>query len=134
MLINDDPYKFFRSKGVTSTIVIDMHRQKTISALSHYPRLVSAHELKDEGKIPPWYFCELPHAFRLSTSVDGKSYAVQKEGAFRDFAYEEFVRFPETKARYVKLEILTTVGKDYAKKDFALAHVAIAELTLWKNA
>ena len=134
VLLCDDPHRFFRSKGVTSTIVIDMQKEETISALSHYARLVSAHELKDEGKIPPWYFCELPHLFRLSTSVDGEEYTVQKEGGFRDFAYEEIVRFPETRARFVKLEILTTVGKDYEKKDFALSHVAIAELTVWKNA
>ena len=66
--------------------------------------------------------------------VDGEEYTVQKEGAFRDFAYEEIVRFPETKARYVKLEVLTTVGVDCERKDFKLSHVAIAELTLWNNA
>ncbi len=134
VVLSDDPYKHFRSKGVTSTIVIDMQSEQTISALSHYPRLVSAHELRDEGQIAPWYLCELPRHFRLSTSVDGEEYTVQKEGGFRDFAYEEFVRFPETKARYVKLEVLTTVGLDSERKDFKLSHVAINELTIWKNA
>ena len=134
VLVNDDITKSFVSEKPTCAVVIDMHREETISALSHYPRHVSRQQMLDAGMIAPWYIREFPRAYRLSTSVDGESYTLQKEGAFRNFVNETFLRFPETKARYIKLEILSTVGKESERKDFALSHVAMAELTVWKNA
>ena len=134
VLLNDDPASFFRSEGTTCSILIDMQRTETIAALSHYPRQLTHEMVKKAGLVSQFLIAEFPSAYRLSTSVDGEHYTVQKEAHFRIFGGEETIRFPETPARYVRLEILSSCGVASARKDFANAHIAMAELTVWKKA
>ena len=77
----------------------------------------------------------LPSAFRLSTSEDGENYSLQYDGVFRVFGGEEFFRFPETRARYVKLEVLSGCGSDQRLVTHPLTPpIEMAELTFWKKA
>lgn len=135
VLFCDDPAAFFRASGTACTIVADLHRTETISAFSHYPRIITHAELRREGLISPIRIAALPSDFRLSTSEDGENYTLQYEGVFRVFGGEEFFRFPETRARYVKLEVLSGCGSDQRIVTHPLTPpIEIAELTFWKKA
>ena len=135
VLLCDDPHQAFRSEKTTCAIVIDMHRTEEISALSHYPKILSQSEIIAEGWIAPHRIAFLPSRYRLSTSLDGTAFSVQKEGRFRVFGAEEFITFSPTRARFIKLEILSTVGKESRRQNpsFADALVDMAELTVWKK-
>ena len=134
VLLNGDPTACFRSVGTTCSILIDMQRTEKICALSHFPKQVTHKDVADAGLVSQFLLCELPSAFRISTSVDGENYTLQKEGSFRVFGGEETIRFPETQARYVRLEVLTSCGVASGRKDYFSAHIAMAELTVWKKA
>ena len=135
VLFCDDPFVPFRASGNVCTIVADLHRTETISAFSHYPRIVTHAELRRDGLIPPMRIAALPSAFRLSTSEDGENYSLQYDGVFRVFGGEEFFRFPETRARYVKLEVLSGCGSDQRLVTHPLTPpIEMAELTFWKKA
>ena len=79
--------------------------------------------------IPPDKNCEFPARYVLSVSLDNEEFKEVSRGRFRVFSAEEMLRINPTTARYIKLEILSTVGKDCEREKFANAPIAIAELT-----
>ena len=82
------------------------------------------------GPLPlPKCFCRFPSVFRISSSTDGENFEFCEEGLFRVFGGEEIIRFAPRKARYVRLEILATVGKNSHRKAFADAGGVMAELS-----
>lgn len=129
-LVSDNPEESFVTEDGTPELVIDMNREETVAALGHYPRMIRRKLMKDwYGGTPP-VLAEFPSLFRISTSLDGISYEYAAEGQFRIFGSEEIIEFPERKARFVKLEILSSVGK-FKGGEFEAAGVAIGELTLF---
>ncbi len=134
ILLNDDPHAYWRSGGTTCSVHIDMHRIETVAALSHYPRILTQEDAEAVGLPQQFLTAELPHGYRIWSSLDGEHWTLCREGIFRVYGGEETVRFPETKARYIRLEITTTCGVASERGDYRRAHVAMAELTLWKKA
>ena len=107
-----------------------MQEVKPVFALGHYPRIIVRKEL------PKGFFLshatkEYPFHFVISTSLDGETFTHRAEGAFRNYGGEEIIRFERVKARYVRLEILSTAGKFSDRKDFVDAKVAMGEITLF---
>lgn len=128
-LLNNDVFDYWQAENTTATILLDMQEEKTVSALGVYHRILSQKEIKAEGLIPPDKNCEFPAQYVLSASVDNKEFKVVSQGRFRVFSAEEMLRINPTTARYLKLEILTTVGKDCQRPQFADAKVVLGELT-----
>lgn len=132
-LINDKPLEFWESEYGTADLMFDLGKETEISALSHFPLWMERptvvekdHEYKALKKLPIKY--------RISTSNDGENFNRVASGSFRIFGWEETVRFPKTKARYLRLEILSTAGKEWEREEFQDSNLAIAEITLWKDA
>lgn len=129
-LINGDPLSPWISQGETASILIDMKEVQPVYALGHYPRIIVRKDL------PKGFFLshatkEYPFHFVISTSLDGETFTRRAEGAFRNYGGEEIIRFERVKARYVRLEILSTAGKFSDRKDFVDAKVAMGEITLF---
>ena len=128
-LLNNDVFDYWQAENTTATILLDMQEEKTVSALGVYHRILSQKEIKAEGLIPPDKNCEFPAQYVLSASVDNENFKVVSQGRFRVFSAEEMLRINPTTARYLKLESLTTVGKDCQRPNFADAKIVIGELT-----
>ncbi|MBQ3075070.1 MAG: discoidin domain-containing protein [Clostridia bacterium] len=128
-LLNNDVFDYWQAENTTATILLDMQEEKTVSALGVYHRILSQKEIKAEGLIPPDKNVEFPARYVLSASIDNKDFKVVSQGRFRVFSAEEMLRINPTTARYLKLEILSTVGKDCRREKFAEAKVVIGELT-----
>ncbi|MBE6712254.1 MAG: discoidin domain-containing protein [Ruminococcaceae bacterium] len=129
VLINNDVHEHWMSEGTTATLLMDLQEVKTVHALGVYHRILSQKEIKAEGLIPPDKNCEFPSEYVLSASVDNEEFKVVSHGRFRVFSAEEMIRITPVDARYLKLEILTTVGKECQREKFVDAKIAIAELT-----
>lgn len=127
-LMQDDPTQFWTSQKTTCSIVIDMHGERTVAGLGHYPRIITRDQLT-EGATIPMLVAQYPSRFVISTSSDGQHFTQQAQGQFRVFGGEEVIPFPEHKARYLRLEVLSTCGRDSRRAAFADARVAMAELT-----
>lgn len=128
-LINNDVFDHWESEGTTATILLDMQTEKVVHALGVYHRILSQKQIKEAGLIPPDRNAQFPAQYILSTSLDNEEFKVVSQGRFRVFSAEEMLRINPTKARYLKLEILTTIGKDCVREKFENANIAIAELT-----
>ncbi len=129
-LMNSDPLSPWFSEGETASILIDMKESQPVYALGHFPRVIVKKELP-VGLHPAHALKEYPLHYVISTSEDGKTFTRRAEGAFRVFGGEEIIRFTRVRARFVRLEILSTVGKFSERKAFADAKIAIGEITLF---
>ncbi len=132
-LVNDDPLMPWESENTTADLIFDLGEEKTISALSHFPLWMergSVVEKDHEYKA----LQHLPSKYRISVSSDGENFERVTLGHFRVFGWEETVRFPKKKARFVRVEILSSVGKEWEREEFKDATLTIAELTLWQDA
>ena len=72
-----------------------------------------------------------PARYRISVSCDNENFTPVTAGRFRIFGGEETIRFAKQKARYLRLEILSTTGEDWGREETAEATLQIAEITLW---
>jgi hypothetical protein len=137
ILLCDDPYKTFTASSSTCSILIDMKEEKNLYALGHYPPVLLGKQMKEVDIQPKHYLAEFPCHFAISTSLDGENFTPCAEGVFRMSGKEEIIRFACRKARYIRLEILSTVGKNSHRKEFENALVTMAELTpftKWRKA
>ena len=132
-LICDDPTRLWFSEETTASLLIDLKKQQDVCAFSHYPRFFSNAETRAAGIENHQIFKQFPCRYRLSLSRDGKDFSVVSSGMFRRFGQDEFFRFPKTRARYARLEILSTVGKNYCRKEFEDATICLAEITFWNE-
>ncbi len=131
VLINSNPETVWKTENPTCSILIDMQEEKELCALSHYAERLGHKSIKAEGLIPPDKFCRFPSVFRIYASVDGENFELCEEGIFRVFGGEEIIRFAPRKARYVRLDVVATVGKNSNRKAFADAGVVMAEISVF---
>lgn len=134
VLVNDDPFSPWRSDGETASLLMDMQEKKDIRGLGVYPRSLYGPHIQETGKAPNQFLAEFPFRYVISTSADGESFRKMAEGVFRSCSEEEIVPFVRHDARFIRLEILSTVGKNCKRPEFAHAKIAIAELTPFTRA
>ena len=114
------PSNAFESSASTARIVIDMKEKQTICALGHWGKHTSKTILREQyGEWKPFarqmgrtLLGGYTTRYAISTSLDGKEYALRATGRTHSFADEEIVRFEPCEARFVCFEVLSTVGKD----------------------
>lgn len=133
VLVNNDPMESYVADSDSPSFVIDMNRIEKISALGHYPRVIRRKLLNDWYGGTPAILAEFPSEFAIYTSLDGKNYDKCADGIFRTFGSEEIIEFSEREARFVKLEILSNVGK-FKGGEFENSRTALGELTVFKKA
>jgi polygalacturonase len=83
------------------------------------------------------YFKHTDRGLRIKTRrgrgkyavIDGVEFSKKAEGIFRVFGGEEIIRMKPHRARYIRLEILSTTGKASMRKNFMDAALVLAELT-----
>ena len=131
-VINDNPKDVWGGKAETASIIIDMKEEKQIAAVGHYAPPVFRFELM-EADIPiESVVTEFACEYKISTSCDGKEYEEAKSGYIRAFGGEDVLAFEPKAARYVRFEVLSTVGADSERKEFEGKKVKIGELSIFE--
>lgn len=133
VVINDNPLDHWQSEYTTADLIFDLGKETKICAVSHFPKWMEALKIREEGLLPKDKVKAFPSMYRVSVSADGGSWERVAFGHFRIFGWEETIRFAQRNARYLRLEILSTVGKEWERPKFADSTLAIAELTLWQE-
>ncbi len=131
VLLNDDPKALFTAPAGRASILIDMQKVLSVAGVSHYPYSVT-HQA-DKHLTVAQKVCKFPSEYRISVSTDGETFAECARGVFRVFGGEEIIRFAERNARFVRVEIFSTVGRASDLKDYAGAALSIAELTVYTH-
>lgn len=129
LLLCDDPSMVWTSEQGRASILIDMKEIRTIAGFSHYPFPVTRELLK--GSSTPAKLAEFPSEYRVSVSTDGKTFSEWDHGVFRIFGGEEIIPHEECEARYVRLEILSTVGCASGLTAYKAAPLTIGEITIY---
>lgn len=131
ILLNNISTESYESGCTMPSIVIDMQREQTICAVGHVAPIMIRRPLMDAGVDLAARTAQFVSRLRISTSCDGEHYTPCCERIARMFGREEIFRFPETTARYVKFEVLSSVGRESDYPQFEGATVSIAELTIF---
>lgn len=132
-LINGDPNDFFEAASNAACIVIYLKEEKEISALGNYTRrLLRKTSPVDLTKYSVLITSGFPTKIRISASLDGENYSLCRETLCRVFGDEEIITFKRVSARYVKFEVLSTVGKDNVPKPYADSKITIGNISLFK--
>ena len=108
-----------------------MQRIDQIAAVSHYPFPVTREMLNrspENKKI-----AEFPSEYRISVSTDGEEFTECDRGIFRIFGGEEMIRFDACEARFIRLEVLSTVGRASGLIAHANAPLTIGEITVYQE-
>lgn len=133
VLINDDPWMDYNSSHQTASILIDMKKEYEICALSHITPAVFRDKMRELGLS----ICDKISGFAcdyiISVSSDGNNFKECLKGSVREFGGEDIFMFPDVRARYVKFEVLNTVGKASELPQFADACLSMAEISVWKK-
>lgn len=133
VVINGDLFTSYHSDKQTASILIDMKEERRITALG----LFAPYVLRTNEKIGDHYKLteaveSIPADVAIYTSKDGKVFEKQADAYCRIFADENIIRFAPTDARYVRFDVLSTVGRYSGKPKYADAKAAIGNLTLFE--
>ena len=136
-VIDGDAYNTWEGKGGTASIVIDLKEAQSVSALGYYPRIIERPTSETPKEIRASWREEnltstLPTSFAIYTSLNGEGYEKRAEGVFRIFGGESIITFEPTTARYVRLDILSTTGKDTYPALWGNAKCSIGNISLFK--
>lgn len=131
-VIRFDPNEPWSTDEKTASIVIDMKQPTDLSALGFYPPTAPPKNPNDR-QVKPKFHAKNPSKYRISTSLDGKEYTVCATGRLRRFATEDIILLGEQKARYLKFEVLTTIGMEYGRADYVNSTLHIGGLTIYRK-
>ncbi len=132
-VIDGDPDNFWASKSNEACLVIDLKEQRVISALGYYVRrVIRSTSPIDISKESMKITAGFPTRVRISTSVDGVDYTEATVVNCRIFSGEQIITFDKTNARYLKFEVLSTVGKDNVPKPYEMTNISIGNLAIFE--
>ena len=131
-IISGKPAEPWFSNQKTASIVVDMGQEREISAIGHYAHHFVTSELREKGMEASEYIQSFVSKFRVSVSFDGKEYTAVREGKMRAFGGEEIIDFKKTAARFLRFDVLSTVGRESCVPKYMDANVSIGELSIFE--
>lgn len=132
-LLNFDVLNPWENGEKTASITVDMKNEQKISTLAY---IHPTHPQKDLADVHgrARFHAKFPRRYRISTSTDGVNYVTRAEGGFRTYVGEELIRFDECDARYLRFDVLSTVGLEYERPAYVNATLHFGGLMFFKNA
>ena len=132
-LICGDPTDSYHCGQPRPTIVIDLGKEKEISGFGYFPHII----MRNPEKGPQWRTSHesrnIVSHYKLYSSVDGESYTLLSEKYCQYLGDENVIEFPERTARYIKMEVLSTVGANSGQTDMTDCQALIGELSLFRS-
>ena len=132
VLFSRNPSVYMQSESSSDTITVDMKEETTFNAVRLH---VPAHNLSTfrSQKISETpVIAQFPAKYRISVSTDGENYALVNEGLIRSFGVGYTVWTENTTARFVKIDLVSTVGKYCARPIHKDYNIALGEIEFFK--
>lgn len=131
VLVNDDPWQAFFAEKATASILVDMKNENEISAFGLFHTIVINKELAQMGIQRKERISELPVRYEIETGTELENMTLKAKGLFRVFGDESVIPLTTHKARYLRLRILSTTGKESGRKDYFSRRPTMAEISLY---
>ena len=131
-VIDGNPLNNWEGENDAPSILIDMKKEFEISALGNSSRSFDRKTYTvDLTKYSTLYTAGIPTHIAVFVSSDGENFIKVAETRCRTFGEEQIIRFPKTKARYVRFDVLSTVGNDTLPKNYGGTKVGIGNIAIF---
>lgn len=118
--------------GETVTLTATLGAPRTVSAVGITHLKIYNHMVRNGGFKTPDLVKGFVSRYRISVSSDGENYDEVRSGRILVFGDEVLLGFEPREAKYVRLECLSTVGKESSVGEYSDAKVRISELSLFE--
>ena len=132
--VNGDYLSSWIGDHETASLLLTLDKKTEITAIGHMPHFIMRPKSRDPQSVDFNEQLEspgFPHRFTVSVSLDGEHFTPCYEGTVRIFGNEQIYPFAPVKAKYVKFDVLSTVGTDSYEKKHSHNNVYIGNLTLF---
>ena len=109
-----------------------MKSAKTIRAFGYYTPYLEYKPYKRAGISVAHIVGGFTSEYRISASLDGNDYTVCAEGNIRQYGGEEIIPFEKRVARYIKFEVLSTVGGSSGRPERLDDKIVLSEFSLFE--
>ena len=133
LLINSNPSEYWTSSDKNDVIIIDMKERYSICAVGFYPRRLLIDEFVDKFELMPFECASFVSNFRISISNDGEVFKTIYSGCLRVFGGEEIFEFNECECKYIKVDLLSTIGAQSGREKFENAKIKLSEIDFFTN-
>ena len=136
-----DPKRFWRSSNTCDVLTVDLKRSRSFSAIKlrapeyDYMELRRENKEKNTGLREPDIrplMAEYPAEYRVSASEDGVCYTVLGQKRSAAFGIGDTMYFDKTSARFIKIELLSTMGKYCDRPEYAEAKLGVGEIQIFE--
>ena len=131
IVINGDPFDSWCGEKSCATVDIDLGEVREVSAVGYYPHIV----LRGKDKGPDWTTsmesAGLVSRYKVLLSTDGIDYTECASGKCQTLGSENIIIFEKRAARYLRFEVLATVGSDSGLDKYKDSPVKIANLAVF---
>lgn len=131
LAINGCADTFYSAESPTPSILIDLGKPQKIAAIGHLPTRVVRPALNRKKWKADDIAVTLPAHYAVSVSYDGESFTEVASGVCRVFGAENIIRFAPVRARYLRFDVLDTVGANSHRKAAADANASIGNLSVF---
>jgi hypothetical protein len=118
--------------GDTVTLTLDLRSPRTVGALGIAHLKIYNRMVHFEGYLTQELLKGFVSRYRISVSLDGENYDEVRSGRILVFGDEVLLGFEPREVKYVRLECLSTVGKESSVGEYSDAKVRISELSLFE--
>lgn len=131
LAVNGDPLDSWMSDERHPTVIIEMDKERDISAIGYYPHVVvrqnrpAGWNTRDESK-------HIVSRFKVHVSLDGAVYTEVANVTMQALGCEKIAEFNKTRARFVKFEVLGNIGTDSHRENYRDVEAYIGNLTLFE--
>ena len=133
--VNGDYYlQSWIGESETASLLLTLDEETEIAAIGHMPHVIIRPKSRDPQSVDFDEQLEspgFPHRFAVSTSLDGEHFEPCLEATVRVFGNEQIYPIAPVTAKYVKFDVLSTVGTDSYEKKHSHNNVYIGNITLF---
>lgn len=132
-VIDGDPENTWEADNDAPSILIDMKEELEISAVGNYNRILDRKKIEvNLTKFSYLFTAGIPTDIEVWTSLDGKNFEKRARAKNRAFSGEQIITFERIRARYLRFDVLSTVGNDNVPKNYGGTNVGIGNIAIFK--
>ncbi len=130
-ILSGDITSYYESPVKNASIVIDMNEQREVAALGYTTPRMPRTAPSAHGECVVNH-ARYPRRIRISTSLDGENYETVYTGGIHTYGGEEIFEFKSSNARFVKFDVVATIGDEYGRDEYKIPQALIGLIELYK--
>lgn len=127
-IVNDTVETQWKSGLTKASFVVDMKKEYNVRGVGHYPVFLPMASAPDAKEKMGGFAAEC----EISVSCDGKNYEKCTDGPVRIYGAEVIFSFESRRARYVKFEVKSTIGKRSGIPQHRDCQLLMNEITIFE--